>query len=288
MGIRTLQEQGLADKVAWILPGGGGRAAITAGEIYASRKSAIPRPNFIVAGSGGAGTASYLKSEQYDSIKNIWCNLVPEKKFVNPWHFWRFMNVDYLVDVIFRKLDPLDLDKFNNSVIPLYIGTTERKGGDVLFVKANKENLWKLLKATKSTPFFSGLKCHAPFIQDKQYFDSRYSANWQTMLDFAIEKGATKVFIFGNYEPKGSERARRLYRIYLFFKKKDFREKHKNSLNNERTYKITSDVNVAHIYPSTDFNPKPWDNSRNTIESLFRAGEKEINNLAYSQENTKI
>jgi len=44
-------------------------------------------------------------------MRNIWGNLLSVKEMVNPWRFWKLVDVNYLVDTVFKQQDPLDVAK---------------------------------------------------------------------------------------------------------------------------------------------------------------------------------
>lgn len=86
------------------MSGGGMKSSFGVGVILAlAEKYNITEPFLLICGSGSAGTGSYYISKQYKSIRNIWTNLVSSKNFINCKRFWKIIDIDYLIDVIFKK-----------------------------------------------------------------------------------------------------------------------------------------------------------------------------------------
>lgn len=63
----------------------------------------IATPDILVASSGDAGNILYFSAGQYESIKRIWEKLLSTPKFISPWRFWRVMDIDYLIDTVFKE-----------------------------------------------------------------------------------------------------------------------------------------------------------------------------------------
>ena len=103
-------------KIALILSGGGMAASYNFGALLALvEKYQFISPDIVITGSGSAGTASYYIAGQHNS--NIWGDLLSTKKFINFLRFWKIIDIDYLIDEIFKKQDPLQSEKIHQSKI---------------------------------------------------------------------------------------------------------------------------------------------------------------------------
>ena len=95
-------------KLALILSGGGMTCAYSAGAtVGLVDKYNFKNPDIAIGSSGGAGTLAYYVAGQYDAIRNIWTNLLATRKFINSLRFWKIIDIDYVIDVVFTKQEPL-------------------------------------------------------------------------------------------------------------------------------------------------------------------------------------
>lgn len=261
------------EKIAWILPGGGSRASYTAGAVCAVAHYKAIRPSLIIAGSGGAGTACYYLTGQIKLIEDTWCNHLATKKFANPLRFWKLMDVEYLVDEVFRRQNPLDLKALNESSIKLLVGVTNTKTGEINYINVNKSNVWNVLKATKSSPVFSGLKQKEYDINGTFCSDSRCSTRWEQAIKIAIKEGANKIIIFDNYHPKSSFISGRfLYSLYLHSKNADYKKRHRQYLLEEKEISIPKNVKLLHLRPKERLEIAPWSNNKEKLTQTFKRG----------------
>lgn len=100
---------------------------------------------------------SYFIAEQYHSIKNIWENLLTSKKFINRLRFWNIIDINYLIDEIFKKQDILNISNISHSPIDYYIAATNAITGKVeYFSNHNNVDIFEVMRASKAMPFFFG------------------------------------------------------------------------------------------------------------------------------------
>ena len=120
------------NKTAIIMSGGGMSCSYGVGALLALvEKFNFKKPAIAIAGSGSSGTMSYFVAEQYDSIRNIWTNLLSTKKFINPFRITKIIDIDYLIDEVFKKQDALDEEKIYNSKITYLIPATNVDTGEI-------------------------------------------------------------------------------------------------------------------------------------------------------------
>lgn len=131
-------------------------------------------PDVIVAGSGSAGTAAYFCAGQYDEIKRAWTEHLVSPLFVNKFRLHKIMDINYLVDIIFKKKEPLRVKTIIESPIQLIIAATRKKDKKVIFFEDwNRYDVFEVLRATKSIPYICnrGVK-----IEGELYSDSMRSS----------------------------------------------------------------------------------------------------------------
>lgn len=168
------------------------RSAHGAGFLYAlANELDVKMPDIMVASSGDAGNTLYFAAGQYESMKRIWLELLSTPKFISPLRFWRIMDIDYLIDAVFKKQEPLDINKLRTSPIDWHIPITDYETGIPRYVSA-KDGLdpFEILRATTALPIFFRRKI---IIAGKRYVDGETGPRLDDHVAHAIEQGATKI-----------------------------------------------------------------------------------------------
>lgn len=84
------------------------------------------------------------------------------------------MDIDYLIDVVFKQQAPLDVQQIEKSSIDYYIATTNARTGEVeYFSPKNEKNVFELMRASKAIPFFYGKSIS---INGQRYHDGSNSS----------------------------------------------------------------------------------------------------------------
>jgi predicted patatin/cPLA2 family phospholipase len=262
----------MRDKIAIIFLGAGLASSYSVGSILGLiDKYKLTNPEIVLAGSGSVGTASYFVSGQYESLKNIWINLLSTRKFINFWRFWKILNIDYLIDEVFKKQSPLNQLRIRESKIKYYISVTNNYNSKVEFLSA-KNNIFEKMRASKSMPFFYGRRVK---IGNKKYVDTFLSSSGINLkLKKAVELGANKIIVL-NPNLK-SKFAHFLIGIWSFFKGKDF---YKNYFKQSKyRYAFPESVKIFEICPKKHLKIFILDNSKKFINSLIDLGYSEVIN----------
>ena len=181
-------------KIAIVCSGGGMRCGYAAGVYVALAKELnFTTPEIIIAGSGGASSSLYYLAQQYEAIKKMATELLANPKFISPTRFWKIVDVDFLVDTIFKKYQPLDLERLSSTKSNYFILAQNIDTGVThYFTKKDKIDLFEILKATTAAPFFYGKKIS---IDGSRYVDGTTYSSLKKMVDKAIELGADKVLV---------------------------------------------------------------------------------------------
>ena len=206
------------NKTAIILSGGGTKSAYCVGALLELHNKGI-YPDILIAGSGSSGTASYYVANQLESINKIWTELLSTRKFINIFRLWKILNIDYLIDIVFKKTEPLNVLSVKNSNILYLISATHSKTGEVVYF-SNKEksfDVFETMRDTMSFPLLYNLK-----INSRNYEDGIFSASTDFHIKKARELGAEKIILIDC----GVKTNKFLYKIYLSLKPKQFRKLH--------------------------------------------------------------
>lgn len=84
------------------------------------------------------------------------------------------MDINYLVDVIFKEIEPLDTEALQASSTKLIIAATRKSDGQAVFFDDwLRFNIFEILRATKSIPFICN---RGVMIEQELYWDSLRSS----------------------------------------------------------------------------------------------------------------
>jgi len=188
------------EKTAIICIGGGMRSAHGAGFLYALAKDLhITHPDMLLGSSGDAGNIVYFAAGQYESSRHVWCDLLSTPKFISLWRLWRIMDIDYLVDTVFKKQDPLDTASLKKTKINWAVPITNFDTGATRYATA-KDNLdpFEILRAAKALPVFFGKRVP---IWGGRYFDGEIGPTVEDHVNYVLENGAKRILII-NHAPQ--------------------------------------------------------------------------------------
>lgn len=169
--------------------------AYTAGVMHAFANQKIFF-DYIVAGSGSAGTWAYYTAWQYKCMYDIRKYAIVDKKFIDIKRFWKPIDVDYLIDDIFTIQYSLDTTAVHNSKTEFFIAVTCQKVGKVnYFSNRDNEDIMNILRATKSIPFL----CESVKIWDDYYQDGSNSSGYWCHISYLQQKWCDKIIIIDNW-----------------------------------------------------------------------------------------
>src|ERR1700690_2672994 len=111
---------------AIVCSGGGMRSAHGAGFLCAlGTMLNITSPDVIVGTSGNAANSFYFIAGQYDFLKAAWTGgNLSTSKFISLLRPTRVIDIDYLIDIVFKKELPLDTEALAHSPIEYYVPLT--------------------------------------------------------------------------------------------------------------------------------------------------------------------
>jgi predicted patatin/cPLA2 family phospholipase len=194
-------------KTCIVAEGGGLRASYVVGVVKALvEKFHITSVDIAVATSGSAGTLAYYVARQFDSITNIWMNLL------STWRFLSFrnillgnpvLNVDYLIDVVFKQQDRLNVETLKIQPTELFIPVTNYQTGEAQYFSNHDDvDFFEVLRATKAAEVSYGRPVN---IAGQEYVDGALSV--PIGITKAIDAGATDIIVISP-NPKGFIRSR--------------------------------------------------------------------------------
>lgn len=263
----------MAEKLAIIMSGGGMKSSFGVGVILAlAEKYNLTEPYLLICASGSAGTGSYYVSKQYKSIRNIWTNLVSSKRFLSWKRFWKIIDIDYLIDIIFKKEDPLKEKKVYNSKMRYLIPALNKDTGTIDYFDNEKEmDVFESMRATKAIPIAFKINPKVR-INGLEYCDSLISTKAESHIKKAVELGANKILIINSILGK-KKMDHYLFSFWMFFqkKKKEYYKIEHELLN----YNIPKHVKLFTIIPKSKLNITTLNNNKKTLSQTIDQGYQE-------------
>lgn len=192
----------MADKelTAIICSGGGMKGAHGAGFLYAlATELGITAPSIMVGSSGDAGNVLYFSAEQYEGMKHIWTELLSTSKFISFLRFWRVMDINYLIDTVFKKQEPLNTDALKNSPIRWFVPMSDYDTGRTRYVSAEDAlDPFEVLRASAAIPIVFGEKIP---IDGNRYTDGELGPTLQDHVTQVLRQGVKRILIINHTSP---------------------------------------------------------------------------------------
>lgn len=183
-----------APKLAIVCAGGGMSCVYCGGALEGlARELGVTQPDFLLAASGGAGSSLYYLTGQFEEMRRIWTVHLASRAFFSYRRFSKIMDVDYLVDVVIKHTEPLDLDALRRSATRYFIPVKNASTGEGRFISRDDGlDLYEVLRATKALPVFYGKKVP---LDGAPYVDSAFRLTKEDSVTKAIGLGATHILV---------------------------------------------------------------------------------------------
>lgn len=264
----------MKEKLAIIMSGGGMKSSFNVGVILAlAEKYKITNPFLLICCSGSAGTGSYYIAKQYKSIRNIWTNLVSSKKFLNRKRFWKIIDINYLIDTIFKKQDPLKEEFVYKTKTRYLIPALNRKTGNIdYFDNRYNMDVFESMRATKAMPIAFKINPKIE-IENSIYCDSFISAGAENHIKKAVELGADKILIINSSLYQKRDLNYFLFSFWMFFQK--CKNKYYQNEKVLYNYQIPEKVRVFTLCPKSKISITTLSNNKKLLEKTIEQGYNE-------------
>ncbi|MES2225437.1 MAG: patatin-like phospholipase family protein [Patescibacteria group bacterium] len=224
------------------------RCAHGAGFLYAlGTHLNITTPDMVVGSSGNAGNLLYYatrKQQQYDEALRVWTELLCTPKFISYLRFRRDMDIDYLIDTVFREQAPFDTASLQDSPIEYYISVVDAEDGTIRFISRKDDvDPFEILRATMALPLLYGKT--VPLL-GRKYLDGTVGESLQSQVDFALSKGATKILFIDNSSSRPMF-IRLLVRLYALWCPKGLREALVRDTWTDRSLIVPTGVDLLYV-----------------------------------------
>ncbi|MGM5484155.1 MAG: patatin-like phospholipase family protein [Nanobdellota archaeon] len=264
-------------KLAIIMSGGGINSVYGAGALLALKEKYKVKPDILICGSGSAGNGAYYLSGQYNSILEVWKRFVPSKKFINFKRFWKIVDVNYLIDSVFKKHYPLDVKKVIKSKIRFFIPALNKKTGSINYFENKKGiDLFECLRATKALPIIYKINPNIK-IGDSYYCDSPISSNGESHIKKAAELGAKKILIINNFSYRQNRLYDKIFYLWLNFQK--LKRRYLKTQKQIENYDTPNSIHIFRLYPKSNLKINLIKNNYKKINKTIKLGYNDtINN----------
>ncbi len=256
-------------KIAIVSGGGGMKCAYSAGALYALAKELNFTEPDIIVGSSGSISFTYYVSGQYESIKNIWTKYLISKKFISLRRLYRIMDIDYMVDVIFKKQDPLNTENITKSKTRLFFCLTNYiTGNPEYFTNDGKIDMFEIMRATTAVPLIFNKKIK---INNSLYIDGDISSSVDKNIQKAINEGAKKILVIQDAEGQ-SIVGFVFWKFASFFSKSRAVRKDIGNIYVNNNMTIPEGVEVYTIRPDRETPAGYLDDKKSDLQKTFAMG----------------
>jgi len=234
----------------------------------------IKKPDIIIGCSGSTGTSLCYLADQKEIIKEVWCNSLSTSKFLSFWRFWKILDINYLIDFVLKKENPLNMKKISKSEIVAYFPLTNSKTGEIKYF-SNKmgANLYEVMRASISVPLWTNLfSIKGNFIDDAFYADSIPASRFELHIQKAVEEGARKIIVFDNWHPEDNPFPYFAKLFTYIVKNKEFKKNQLNYFRRTKNFSIPKDIEFVKLIPSEKLSMNRWNIDNENARKIFQRG----------------
>jgi len=180
-------------KLALVFDGGAMRAVGPAGGAVALAHLGLTDIfDEVYATSAGVMNASYFLSGQGDMGITIYFDDLTTGRFINPFRFWKIVDVDYLINEVVRVTKPLDVQRVLRSPTRFYATVMDKTTGEASLIDA-KQSPTPLLTIIKAALAIPMLYNRTVEIEGKSGMDGGLRIPFP--LQEAIDNGCTDILL---------------------------------------------------------------------------------------------
>lgn len=187
-------------KIGIVMTGGGMRCVYAAGALHAlATDLQFTKPHVILGASGSAGNAAYYAAGQFASLQHIWLDLLPNSPFIS-FRRKQIMDVDYLIDDIFKKQDPLNVAALTKSDTQcLFPATNFQTGIPHYFTNHDGNDPFELLRASKAIPLIFNETVR---LGTETYLDGEIGTTRMDYIQEVVQRGCNTVVLIDSMSTK--------------------------------------------------------------------------------------
>ncbi len=258
-------------KIGIAASGGGMSCVYGAGVLLALGEVHGVREPFVAVGSSGStGSLAYYVAQQYAAGRRIWCELLSTKEFIDMTRLSNILNIDYLIDAVFQKQEPLDVAAVRDSSTHLFIAATDYETGDVLYYNNKRDDdLFNALRGSKAAPIaFRG----QAYFRGKRIIDGELASPLEKNIEKAFAEGAEKVIAIDTRN-RMSAIGRKLLHRYADQVSAGLRQTIHAYLHSSP--QRSTDPRVLYLSPQQPLSVGMLDNKKEHLQDAFNQGYRE-------------
>ena len=262
-------------KLAIVMSGGGMRCAYGVGVLTALvEEYSVTKPDILIAASGSAGGAAYYLSGQYRETISAWLSLLPSKRLIS-FRRRRVLDVDYLVDEIFKKRHPFDFEALAATKTLLIFAATRAKDGKTIYLKVPRDKrIYEYLRAAKAVPIVYGKRV---VIGKSEYIDGDFGSDTEDLVEKAFSLGAQDVVVVENSPLEFLRKEKRmtmraLRTIERWEKNAGMLQAVKRELTEKVPMKAPKGCTLVRIAPLKDLRIGTLENKTLKLRTVFNVG----------------
>jgi predicted patatin/cPLA2 family phospholipase len=264
------------EKFAIVVGGGGMKCAYSAGVLAALAKELKFTDPYVAVGSSGGISLTYYISGQYNLIEKIWTDYLTSKKFISLTRLYPIMDINYMVDVVFKQLAPLDTDKIMKSKIRLFLSATNYNTGKAeYFSNDGKNDIFEEMRATTAVPLIFNQKVT---LNGNKYVDGDIASSINMDIQKAVEEGANKILVINNNRsiPAQNSNFSPFWKFYSYIAPEPIRNALNNNFKNDNSNYISKTVEIFNIEPSSPLTISAIDNNPTDLKESFKLGYDDV------------
>ena len=181
-------------KTALVIQGGALKSIFTAGVLDAFIAARFDPFDIYIGVSGGSMCLSYYLTQQYKATYQIISKIFPDKKFISLKQLFAtegYVNLQYL-ESFALKHHPLNMKKALKRAGKSHIEivATNMENGNPVYIRPNKENWHKAMRASSTLPFLTRGYCMFDGVK-------LMDGGWSDPIPVrrAVKLGATKIAV---------------------------------------------------------------------------------------------
>lgn len=259
-----------------VVEGGGMRGSYAAGALLQLYESGDRNYDAVYATSSGAACSAYNLTGQSEAVA-IWKDHLHGSQFISIPRMLRggaALDLDYLVDHLFQRKFPLNVERLRSRGIPLQIPVTDVLTGEVRYFDATKRDPFPLLRAAMSVP---GAAIHPVMLDGRAYVDGGVVDQVPLLPALALRPREVTVVLT---RPQ-SYASRPLGRLDMWLAARHFpgirkvlaqrHERHEATMRALRT----TDAKVRIIQPKGSIPVERWTTARSKLHAAIDAGRRD-------------
>lgn len=158
-------------------------------------------PDIVIAASGSVGPATYYLSDQYRKAVS-WLSAFSGRHVIS-FRRRKVLDIDYVIDEVFKKMNPIDFEKLRGKKTRLFYVATRISDGETVYLEPPRdEGIYEYMRAAKAVPLAYG---HLIPLGDDRYVDGNFGASMPDLLTEAIRLEATDIIVIENDPDKSSK-----------------------------------------------------------------------------------